>query len=114
MARIPSASTAATRRATADGGDGLNTAYYTFNAFQKEKQHDFVFRIDHTFDAKNTVFARVAWGEQDRVLPLAYGKAYAESIPGARFVTYPTGHAAALEQPAALARDALSFLKEGL
>ncbi len=47
------------------GGDGLNTALFTFTALETERQHDVVFKIDHILNQKNTVFARVAFGEQD-------------------------------------------------
>jgi hypothetical protein len=46
-------------------GDGLNTAYYTFSAAEQERQRDFVFKIDHIINSRNTVFARIAWGRQD-------------------------------------------------
>ncbi len=47
------------------GGDGLNTALFTFTSAEKEKQHDVVFKIDHILNEKNTVFARIAFGEQN-------------------------------------------------
>ncbi|MBI3682237.1 MAG: carboxypeptidase regulatory-like domain-containing protein [Acidobacteria bacterium] len=47
------------------GGDGLNTAVYTFAALQQEKQYDAVIKIDHVLNARNTVYARGAWGRQD-------------------------------------------------
>ncbi|MFB3827663.1 MAG: carboxypeptidase regulatory-like domain-containing protein [Bryobacteraceae bacterium] len=47
------------------GGDGLNTALYTFAAAQKENQHDVTFKIDQIINDKNTVFARIAFGVQD-------------------------------------------------
>lgn len=44
----------------------------------------------------------VVWGEADRMFDPAYGSAYAEAIPGARFVRMPrTGHLPQLETPAA-------------
>ncbi len=46
-------------------GDGLNTAGYVFGAPGQERQHDITFKVDHTFDAKNTVYARVSWGKQN-------------------------------------------------
>ncbi|MGH9661542.1 MAG: hypothetical protein ACRD96_23545, partial [Bryobacteraceae bacterium] len=42
-----------------------NTALFTFAALQKEVQHDAVFKIDHIFNERNTVYARIAWGSQD-------------------------------------------------
>ena len=42
----------------------------------------------------------VVWGAQDRMTPLRYGRAYARSIPGARFVSVPrAGHFPHVEQP---------------
>ncbi|MFI9383253.1 alpha/beta fold hydrolase [Kutzneria sp. NPDC052558] len=40
------------------------------------------------------------WGEDDRVAPLAYGRAYAECFPQAEFVPLPgVGHAPLMESP---------------
>ncbi|MDZ4800660.1 MAG: carboxypeptidase regulatory-like domain-containing protein [Bryobacteraceae bacterium] len=47
------------------GGDGLNTAFYTFSALQNERQYDSMVRIDHIINSKNTLFGRVSWGQQD-------------------------------------------------
>jgi hypothetical protein len=47
------------------GGDGLNTALFTFTALQQEKQYDSTIKVDHIFNAQNTVYARIAWGRQD-------------------------------------------------
>ncbi|MCS7026847.1 MAG: TonB-dependent receptor [Bryobacteraceae bacterium] len=47
------------------GGDGLNTALFTFTALQLERQYDATIKIDHILNAKNTVYARIAWGRQD-------------------------------------------------
>lgn len=47
------------------GGDGLNTAFYSFTSLQAEKQYDAMTRIDHIFSPTNTVFGRVNWGQQD-------------------------------------------------
>ncbi len=47
------------------GGDGLNTALFQFTDAEKEKQRDFVFKIDHIFNPQNTLYARIAWGRQD-------------------------------------------------
>jgi hypothetical protein len=47
------------------GGDGLNTAFYTFAADEHERQRDITFKVDHILTQKNTVFGRVAWGRQD-------------------------------------------------
>jgi pimeloyl-ACP methyl ester carboxylesterase len=42
----------------------------------------------------------VLWGESDRIVKPDYGRAYAASIPGARFVSIPeAGHYPHLEQP---------------
>jgi len=62
------------------GGDGLNTALYTFNALQYEKQYDSLIRIDHILNPKNTVFGRVSWGQQDSNCDIGNGGA--ELFPG--------------------------------
>jgi hypothetical protein len=48
-----------------NGGDGLNTAFYTFPALQQEKQYDATIKLDHIINSQNTVYARAAWGRQD-------------------------------------------------
>jgi len=47
------------------GGDGLNTAFYTFTALQFEKQQDSVVKFDYILNDKNTIFARISWGYQN-------------------------------------------------
>lgn len=47
------------------GGDGLNTAFYTFPALQQEKQYDLTTKIDYIVNDHNTVFARISVGRQD-------------------------------------------------
>ena len=55
--------------------------------------------------------ALVVWGEDDRIVPISAGQAYAKALPGARFATVPAcGHFADMEQPEALARLVLDFL----
>lgn len=46
-------------------GDGLNTAGYAFTAPSQERQHDITFKVDQIINAKNTVYARVSWGQQN-------------------------------------------------
>jgi hypothetical protein len=46
-------------------GDGLNTAGFAFTAPSQERQHDITFKIDQIIDARNTVYARVSWGQQN-------------------------------------------------
>jgi hypothetical protein len=46
-------------------GDGLNTAGFSFNAPQVEKQYDFVAKVDHAFNDRNTLYVRYAQGKQD-------------------------------------------------
>jgi pimeloyl-ACP methyl ester carboxylesterase len=51
----------------------------------------------------------VIWGDANKVLPLAYGEALAQKIPGAKFtVLNNCGHLAHLEQPVALAGAVLA------
>lgn len=54
----------------------------------------------------------VIWGENDRLIPLAYGQAYQKGIPGARLVTIPRcGHLPPTEQPERFAQAVLDFLQ---
>ncbi|MBA3916776.1 MAG: hypothetical protein H0X25_23610, partial [Acidobacteriales bacterium] len=46
-------------------GDGLNTAGYSFQANQLEKQIDWTLKIDHNFNSKNSIFGRWAQGHQN-------------------------------------------------
>ena len=56
----------------------------------------------------------VLWGESDRIVTPAYGRAYADSIPGARFQTIPAaGHYPYLEQPEAFTAALTAFLGAG-
>ena len=61
--------------------------------------------------------ARVIWGEHDRMVPRPHGEAYAAGLAGADGVKLVAGagHAAALEQPDAVAELISSFFaKDGL
>ncbi|WP_034262202.1 alpha/beta fold hydrolase [Actinospica robiniae] len=50
--------------------------------------------------AKIEVPVTVVWGESDGIVDVAFGRAYAEAIPGARFVLLPeTGHLPTVESP---------------
>lgn len=52
--------------------------------------------------------ALVVWGESDRVVSPAYGRAFAEAIPGARFVMIDeAGHFPQIEQPERLLEQVL-------
>lgn len=56
----------------------------------------------------------VMHGEQDRLIPVADGKAMAKAIPGARLITYPqVGHVAMEQIPDRSAADLRAFV-EGL
>lgn len=46
-------------------GDGLNTAGYSFAALQTEKQYDATMKFDYVLNDRNTIFARISFGEQD-------------------------------------------------
>ena len=48
------------------GGDGLNTAFYTFAALQQEKQYDLTTKVDYIVNDHNTVFARISLGRRTR------------------------------------------------
>lgn len=55
------------------GGDGLNTAFYTFAALQFERQQDNTLKFDYILNDKNTVFARFTWGYQNTLCDRANG-----------------------------------------
>jgi pimeloyl-ACP methyl ester carboxylesterase len=55
----------------------------------------------------------VVWGEDDGIAPLAYGRAFADAIPGARFEVLPgAGHHPEVEQPERLAGLVAGFAEE--
>jgi pimeloyl-ACP methyl ester carboxylesterase len=67
-------------------------------------------KLEHRL-ARITAPTLVVWGEQDAFLPLAYGKAYADAIPGAQLVTIANcGHLVPFEQTAAFDDLASEFL----
>src|SRR5205807_1845510 len=45
-------------------GDGLNTAGYTWSAPERERQHDWVTKIDHVSTTRITPFGRLSRGLQ--------------------------------------------------
>ncbi len=52
----------------------------------------------------------VIWGASDGLVKPSYGRAYAELIPGAKFVQIEqAGHAPHVEQPEAFAKHVLAF-----
>jgi pimeloyl-ACP methyl ester carboxylesterase len=54
----------------------------------------------------------VVWGADDRLIPPAYGEAWARGIPGARLVTIDRcGHLPPLERPERCAEVVLDFLR---
>jgi len=54
----------------------------------------------------------VVWGEADRVADIAYGRAYAQAIPGARFeLLAGAGHLPQIETPELLAQAIQPFLR---
>ncbi|MBS0537048.1 MAG: TonB-dependent receptor, partial [Proteobacteria bacterium] len=54
-------------------GDGLNTAGFSFLAPQQERQVDFTVRIDHQFNAKNSIFGRWSHGHQNTLGDIVNG-----------------------------------------
>jgi pimeloyl-ACP methyl ester carboxylesterase len=51
------------------------------------------------------------WGASDRIVTPAYGRAYADSIPGSRFeVIEGAGHYPEIEQPEAFVERVAAFL----
>ena len=55
---------------------------------------------------------RVFWGEQDRLVPIAHGEAYASEIAGAELVTFKDcAHSIQQEKPREFAAEVKKFLK---
>src|SRR5581483_413469 len=54
----------------------------------------------------------VVWGDDDKIVSTAYGRAFAESIPGAKFVSVPNaGHYPYREQLDAFLPPVVDFMK---
>jgi len=83
------------------------TALFAWKPFlHNPKLRSWLHRID--------VPTLVLWGESDKIVTPEYGRAYAESIPGARFQTIAAaGHYPYLEQPEAFTAAVTTFLQEG-
>jgi hypothetical protein len=47
------------------GGDGLNTAFYTFTPLQREQQWDYTGKVDYILNEKNTLYGRYSIGRQN-------------------------------------------------
>jgi hypothetical protein len=69
-------------------GDGLNTAGFSFAAPQLEKQYDFVLKVDHAFNDRNTIYVRYAQGAQNTFGD--NGNAGLKSFPDSPFNTVDT------------------------
>ncbi|HLI27497.1 MAG TPA: alpha/beta hydrolase [Chloroflexota bacterium] len=84
-----------------------STALYGWKPFlHNPKLRSWLRRID--------VPTLVLWGESDRIVTPAYGRVWADAIPGARFVTLPAaGHYPYLEQPEAFVAAVAAFLAAG-
>jgi hypothetical protein len=54
-------------------GDGLNIAGYTWQAPERERQNDWVTKVDHVFNSRNNAFVRVAKGYQNTYCDNANG-----------------------------------------
>ncbi len=55
--------------------------------------------------------ALIIWGDDDRIVPLSAGQAYARALRGATLTTIPAcGHFAEMEKPDAVAKLAIDFL----
>ncbi|MDX6692513.1 MAG: hypothetical protein QOF02_116 [Blastocatellia bacterium] len=69
-------------------GDGLNTAGFSFAAPQIEKQYDFVAKVDHAFNDRNTIYVRYGQGAQNTFGD--NGNAGLKSFPDSQFNTVDT------------------------
>jgi pimeloyl-ACP methyl ester carboxylesterase len=53
------------------------------------------------------------WGEEDRWLPVRFGRSLAANVPGSQFLVYEgVGHVPMEEAPTQTARDAAAFVRE--
>ena len=53
----------------------------------------------------------IVWGQDDRIVPISAGQAYARALPEATFTTIPAcGHFAEMEKPDAMAKLAIDFI----
>ncbi len=67
----------------------------------------------HKWLHRINVPVQLAWGDQDKIMPLAYGHAYKNLIPHAELVVYPNcGHLPQIERPAEFTDSSLNFLKK--
>lgn len=55
------------------GGDGLNTALFTFAGLQNESQNDNTIKADYIVNDKHTIFFRALWGFQNTLCDNANG-----------------------------------------
>ena len=56
---------------------------------------------------------QLAWGDQDMIMPMAYGHAFAKLIPQSQLVVYPNcGHLPQMEQATEFAAFSLKFMRE--
>jgi pimeloyl-ACP methyl ester carboxylesterase len=56
---------------------------------------------------------QLAWGDQDKIMPVAYGHAFAQLIPHSQLVVYPNcGHLPQMEQATEFAASSLKFVRE--
>ncbi len=57
-----------------------------------------------------TVPTHVVWGDDDKILPAAYAKLWAERVPGAQVTTVTAGHRPHIEKLGEVASKMLAFL----
>jgi pimeloyl-ACP methyl ester carboxylesterase len=56
---------------------------------------------------------QLAWGDQDMIMPMAYGHAFAKLIPQSQLVVYPNcGHLPQMEQATEFTACSLKFMRE--
>ncbi len=57
----------------------------------------------------------ILWGEQDNIIPVSHGRAFAERIAGAQLITYPqAGHLPMEEIPTDVAADIQTWFSEAI
>ena len=86
-------------------------AQYTQDSFWRNLGGDPSVFLDRPALAGLKLPVLVVWGEQDTLVPPAFGRDYAAWIAGARWVTIPdAGHAPGVEQPRLFLDAVLPFL----
>lgn len=103
-AQAPGLASMTDEQVTRLAGDRLAHAMYTWEPYMHNPKLRYrLHRIN--------VPTLLLWGASDGVVPVAYGEAYRQMIPGAKLVVIPeAGHLPHVEQPAMVLQHVLAFV----